>query len=124
MTINHTFTDTNYKYVNGKCVSEDVVVDDVLIPIDLTMGNEKRTLYYRKSVYDFAVSRPDMRHWLTLYTESGDYARGTWQHGRYGSKRHKEGLKLSFPALKLNTVTSYASGQKRDQMKYLLSLNA
>lgn len=105
------------KNAKGKYVWELVPVTDNLIPIEV-IGDIKKILYYRESHFN----NPSHR-FLDLYKENGERAKGVWQHGRYGSKRHVESISIGKESMKLQVVESYASGQIKDQMKYLQSIN-
>lgn len=91
-------------------VVTDVV--DTLHPVTVGFNGTIKTLYTRGG-----DAGKDCQ---TLYNADGTYARGLWQHGRYGSKMHKEGIELHKG--KLRTWSIYASGQIKDQHKYLKSI--
>lgn len=84
-------------------------VTDTLHPVTVGFNGVIKTLYTRGT--DAGKERQ------TLYNVDGTYARGFWQHGRYGSKMHEEGIDLYKG--RLVTLGSYASGQIKDQHKYL-----
>lgn len=88
-------------------VTTDVV--DTLHPVTISFGGVTKTLYTR--------GMDAGKEYQTLYNVDGSYARGKWQHGRYGSKMHDDGLDLRNG--KLVSLSSYCSGQKIDQHKYL-----
>lgn len=111
------FVEYDSKRITGprggqKWETSETIVVDTLHPVSVTFDVVK-TLYVR--------GKDLGKEWQRLYNEDGSYAKGIWQHGRYGSKMHKEGLELSKG--RLVTRCSYASGQIKDQHKYLKSIN-
>lgn len=121
--ITATFTDYTYIIVpskrkggRDKCICSEINIIDTLHPVTVKFDIIK-TLYIRGK--DF--NDPECRY-KTLYNIDGTYAYGIWQHGRYGSTPHKEGIQVNSNNI-LCTVTSYCSGQKIDQKKYLKSIN-
>lgn len=88
-------------------VTTDVV--DTLHPVTVSFGGVTKTLYTR--------GMDAGKEYQTLYNADGTWARGYWQHGRYGSKTHEESIELRRG--KLVSLSSYASGQIKDQHKYL-----
>ena len=87
---------------------DTIEIEDTLHPVTVTFDITK-TLYVRGM--DLKKERK------TLYNADGSYAKGIWQHGRYGTTMHEEGLELWNG--RLVTHCSYASGQIKDQHKYL-----
>lgn len=61
-------------------------------------------------------------HTVSLYDADGKVVMGSWRHGRYGSKVHTEPLEYWQKSNRLCEVSSYASGQIKDQHKYLLGV--
>jgi len=117
MTLTATFTEYDSKRVTGprggtKWVTDTIEVSDTLHPVTIKFDVIK-TLYIRgKDLHE---------KYQRLYNLDGSYAKGIWQHGRYGSKMHTECIELFKGSLM--TTCSYASGQIKDQHKYLKSIN-
>lgn len=120
MTLTCTFTDSELVSIpptrkNGRIKyswnKKEVV--DTLHPITITFNNVTK-VYYTRGMDAGKKLR-------TLYNENGDYAKGIWQHGQYGSKSHTEGIELN-EFNKLIVRSSYASGQIKDQHKYLKAI--
>ena len=59
---------------------------------------------------------------VSLYNADGSYVMGNWRHGRYGTKIHEEMVSYWIKSNRIAEVTSYASGQIKDQHKYLLGI--
>lgn len=111
------FTDYKHERVTGprggqKWVSIPYQVADTLHPVTVSFNGTTKTLYTR--------GKDAGKEWQSLYNADGTFARGIWQHGRYGSKMHSEGIDLRNG--RLVSLSSYASGPKKDQHKYLQSI--
>lgn len=127
--IKHTFVETEYtltpsKRKNGRSVyvATQVLQDDVLIPINVKYGFEHKLYYIRQSQIDyFLLNKTEVRAYYRLYNADGERAYGIWQHGRYGSKPHRETIELDKDK-QLITRLAYASGQIKDQHKYLKAI--
>jgi hypothetical protein len=114
------FTDLNIEWEeptrkNGrrKPIFTDIEVEDTLHPISITFQNTTKVYYTR--------GMEAGRKYRCLYNEDGTPAKGIWQHGREGSKSHTECIELNELG-KLVTISSYASGQIKDQKKYLKAI--
>lgn len=105
---------TKYEWIEKR-------VQDALVMGMLNPYNSNQILYVRESKMNEAKNNPTNRHYLNLYFEDGRKATGLWQHGRYGSMTHRESVYVEYVNSKLHlvSVTSYASGQIKDQRKYL-----
>jgi hypothetical protein len=117
MTLTATFKKYESKKVIGprggeKWVHDVVEVVDTLHPVTVSFGGITKTLYTR--------GMDATKEYNTLYQANGEIATGIWHHGRYGSKMHHEAIQLRNG--KLQSVSSYASGQIKDQHKYLKSI--
>jgi hypothetical protein len=111
------FTDYESKKIIGKRGGvkwgfDTVEVVDTLHPVEVTHDVTK-VFYVRGK--DLGKERQ------SLYNADGTIAKGIWQHGRYGTTMHTESIELRNGTLV--TRTSYASGQIKDQHKYLKSIN-
>lgn len=122
-TITRTFTDSVLTWKeptrkNGvrKPIWSTVEVVDNLTPINVSFDGNKKTFYLREKEIS------EDRKTLNLYNEDGTFAKGSWRHGSEGSKIHVEGLELWAENRRLITISGYASGQIKDQKKYLLSI--
>jgi hypothetical protein len=120
MILSATFKEYNSERVTGprggqKWVTKTTEVVDTLHPVSVTFDVTK-TLYVRGK--DLEPKGDNRYTWL--YNADGSTAYGIWQHGRYGSKMHQEPIFLING--KLVSRTSYASGQIKDQHKYLQSI--
>jgi hypothetical protein len=91
-----------------------IEVEDILIPIKLSNMQLSEPAYARKMHLENEIYR-----FISLYYENGEEIMGYWQHGRYGDKMHIEPIIFAKKVNALQTIASYASGQIKDQMKYL-----
>lgn len=99
----------------GKFVLVDVI--DTLHPVTISFGGVTKTLFVRGAEYN------EPKHYsVRLYNEDGSDAMGIWQHGRYGTTPHTEQLFYYVKERKLDTCNAYASGQIKDQMRYLKAI--
>jgi len=117
MTLTATFKKYDSERVTGprggqKWVTYVSEVEDTLHPVTVSFNGVTKTLYTR------GMDTNNDRK--TLYEANGDCALGVWQHGRYGSKMHREGI--SIYKGRICSLESYASGQIKDQHKYLQSI--
>lgn len=93
-----------------------VQVEDTLHPVEINFNGTKKVFYVRS----MEMAKDNKR--VNLYNFDGSYARGTWKHGREGSKLHNDTLELYKETMKLVCVDSYQSGQIKDQKKYLMGI--
>jgi hypothetical protein len=91
---------------------DTIEVTDTLHPVEVSFGGVTKTLYIR----GMEMSKDRQ----SLYNADGTSAKGIWQHGQYGTTIHEERLELRNG--ELITRCSYASGQIKDQYKYLKSI--
>jgi alpha-L-fucosidase len=117
MTLTAVFNNYEVERVTGprggqKWITRTTQVVDTLHPVTVTFDITK-TLYVR--------GRDINNKYQTLYNADGTFAKGIWQHGRYGSKMHTEGIELHNGVI--CATSSYASGQIKDQHKYLKSID-
>lgn len=108
------------KRKNGRVKYDFVrkIVEDTLNSVCIEFDGVKKVLYIRGK--DMAAYESGERTPIYLHNEDGTTAKGTWRHGYLGSKKHIEPIYLFCG--KLDTKCSYASGQIKDQHKYLLSI--
>jgi hypothetical protein len=121
MILTATFRDYQSKKIIGKrggvkWGGDWIDVVDTLHPVTIQFGLEPKTYYTRGK--DMEQTGENRYTWL--YNADGSTAYGLWQHGRYGTKMHEEPIFVVNG--KLVTRTSYASGQIKDQHKYLQAI--